>query len=173
MTAFDKALTVILREEGGFVNDPHDPGGMTNLGVTRAVWERYNGHASSEAEMRSLTPMQVGPLYKTQYWDKVCGDQLPGPLALCVFDFAVNGGVNRAARYLQMMVGAGTDGVIGPGTLAAVQQYVGQHGVDGAVKAYQDKRRGFYHSLGTFARFGRGWLSRVDYVQQQALAMIP
>jgi lysozyme family protein len=71
---FDSALEAVLHHEGGFVNHPRDPGGMTNLGVTKRVWEEWVGHEVDEATMRGLTPDLVAPLYKARYWDKVRGD---------------------------------------------------------------------------------------------------
>ena len=86
---FEKALETILHHEGGFVNHPRDPGGMTNLGVTKRVWEEWTQVEASEREMRSLTPEKVGPLYKARYWDKVKGDDLPSGLDLAVFDWII------------------------------------------------------------------------------------
>jgi lysozyme family protein len=71
---------MLLEHEGGFVNHPKDPGGMTNLGVTRATYEQFLGRAVTEAEMRALTPKDVGPLYKSEYWDKARCDDLPSGL---------------------------------------------------------------------------------------------
>ena len=89
---FEKALAHILESEGGFVNHPKDPGGMTNLGCTKAVWEEFVGHPVSEADMRALTPASVAPLYKRKYWDKVAGDDLPAGLDYAVFDAAIISG---------------------------------------------------------------------------------
>ena len=74
---FDECLAMLLSHEGGFVNHPKDPGGMTNLGVTKAVYDKYVGHESTEAEMRALTREDVAPIYKANYWDKACCDDLP------------------------------------------------------------------------------------------------
>lgn len=167
---FDRALSVVLRHEGGYVNHPSDPGGRTNLGVTQSTWENWIGKPASEADMRALTIDKVRPLYKERYWDAVSGDGLPARLALCVFDFAVNAGPGRAARYLQKVAGVTQDGKIGPATLAAVASYVSAHGEPAAVRAYQDARRGYYKQLSTFATFGRGWLRRVDEVEAEALS---
>ena len=114
---FEKALETILHHEGGFVNHPRDPGGMTNLGVTKRVWEGWTQVEADEREMRSLTPEKVGPLYKANYWDRVKGDDLPAGLDLAVFDWAVNSGTGRAAKKLQAMIGTTADGGIGPNTL--------------------------------------------------------
>ena len=73
---FDKCLALLLAHEGGFVNHPQDPGGMTNLGVTKRVWEEWTGHEVDEKQMRALTPETVAPLYKRKYWDACRSDDL-------------------------------------------------------------------------------------------------
>ena len=167
---FTAALAIILRHEGGFVNHPKDPGGMTNLGITKATLEGWRGRPVTEAEMRALTPADVAPIYRKNYWDKVKADELPAGLALCVFDFAVNAGPARAARYLQALVGSPQDGIIGPATVAATRAYVAAHGEKQAVETYQDARRAYYRSLSTFGTFGKGWLNRVAAIETAALA---
>src|ERR1700686_1791164 len=98
---FDNVLKLVLKEEGGFVNDPRDPGGMTNLGVTKRVWEAFVGHDVDEAGMRALTPPAVGPLYPQNYWNRVHADDLPVGVDYAVMDYAVNSGTSRAAKTLQ------------------------------------------------------------------------
>lgn len=168
---FTVALEEVLHHEGGYVNHPSDPGGRTNRGVTQRTWETWIGKPASEADMRALTVDDVRPLYRKRYWDEVRGDDLPGPLALCVFDFAVNAGPARAARFLQRLVGVAIDGVIGPATIAAVAGYTAKHGAASAVRAYQDARRHYYQGLSTFPTFGKGWMRRVDEVEAAALEM--
>jgi lysozyme family protein len=168
---FDACLAELLKHEGGYVNHPDDPGGRTNLGVTQRVYEAWIGHPVSEQIMRSLTPQHVRALYKANYWDAVKGDDLPAGVDLCVFDFAVNAGVNRASRYLQLMVGANADGKIGPNTLRQLQQYVRTHNLPHAVDRYQDLREAYYRKLKTFPTFGRGWLRRVADVRKAAKGM--
>ena len=87
---FQLCLSYLLKSEGGFVNNPKDPGGMTNLGVTKATYEAYVGHEVDEATMRSLSPNDVALLYKRNYWDKVAANSLPAGVDYCVFDTAVN-----------------------------------------------------------------------------------
>ena len=96
MSNWDDAFKLMLKSEGGFVNHPQDPGGMTNLGVTKSTWENWIGRQSDEAEMRNLTPAKVEPLYKKKYWDAVRADELPNGISYLVFDFAVNAGVEGA-----------------------------------------------------------------------------
>ena len=165
---FTHALTVILRHEGGFVNHPRDPGGMTNLGVTKRTWEGWTGKKAFEADMRALTAADVAPLYRKNYWDKLRCDDLPPALALCVFDFGVNAGPARAARFLQRLSGSSQDGVAGDTTVAVANEWAGRVGIGEAVKAYQDARRAYYRSLPTFGTFGRGWLRRVDETEAEA-----
>lgn len=169
---FDACLTEILHHEGGFVNHPRDPGGMTNLGVTKAVYEAWIGHPVSEQIMRKLTPQLVTPLYKKKYWDVVRGDELPIGLDLCVFDFAVNAGPARAARYLQRMIGAASDGVLGPQTMSVLNQYMASKKELYAVLYYQDMRRDYYKSLPAYGTFGRGWDRRVNEVENTATKMV-
>ena len=164
-TNFEDALAALLKHEGGYVNHPADPGGMTNLGVTKRVWEEWKGHAVDEAEMRALTPEKVGPLYKAKYWDMVHGDQLPSGVDLCVFDCAVNSGVKRASKLLQRAVGVDDDGVIGRGTLAAVEALSAEEIID----RFCAERLSFLEALPTFATFGKGWSRRVAGVKIESL----
>ena len=161
---WDEALRHILKYEGGYVNHKDDPGGMTNLGVTKRVWEEWTGKPATEADMRSLTPEMVGPLYKTRYWDAVRGDDLPSGIDLCVFDAAVNAGVNRASKFLQQAVGVTADGQIGPKTVEATTAKP----ADEVVAKFCDLREAHYKSLPTFATFGKGWMRRLASVESEA-----
>lgn len=168
---FAVCLAEVLHHEGGFVDHPRDPGGMTNLGITRKTWEDWTGKPASEADMRGLTVAKVTPLYRANYWDKVAGDDLHPALALCVFDFAVNASPARAARYLQTMLGVTRDGIVGPATVEAARGFVATVGAGEAVRRFQQSRRNYYKQLGTFDTFGRGWLRRVDAVETAALKL--
>ena len=165
---YDKCLETILHHEGGYVNHPKDPGGETNLGVTKRVYEEHGG----TKDMKDLTVEDVAPIYKSGYWDKMKGDSLPNGLDLCVFDFGVNAGPGRAAKYLQTMIGSTPDGGIGPMTLKAVSEYVEKHGLVKAIENYQDARQSYYEKLSTFDTFGRGWTRRVDETTQLAKTLI-
>lgn len=165
---WQKSFELMLKSEGGYVNNPADPGGMTNLGVTKATWENWVGRASDEAEMRSLTPEKVEPLYKKKFWDAVRGDELPVGLDYLLFDFAVNAGAGRSIKTLQSAVGVTPDGGFGPMTMAAVQAIDPKELIERFSQAKED----FYRSLPTFATFGRGWLNRVADVKLKATSMI-
>jgi lysozyme family protein len=165
---WNKAFTQMLASEGGYVNHPSDPGGRTNLGVTQRVWEEWTGNPSDEAEMRSLTPEMVEPLYKKRFWDAVRADELPSGVDYLLFDFAVNAGPGRAAKILQAAIGVTPDGGIGPMTLAAVAEQ------DPAelIEKFSQGKEAFYRSLNTFDTFGKGWLNRVAAVKVKAETML-
>jgi lysozyme family protein len=165
---FPKALAAVLVHEGGFVNNPKDPGGMTNLGCTKAVWEEHCGHPVDEKTMRALTPSDVGPLYKRKYWDKVFGDDLPAGVDYVVFDAAINSGPGRAAKWLQACVGVEVDGGIGPKTLAAVKAFDSKT----LIEDYCKRRLSYMMDLPTWDTFGRGWSRRVNDVEASALTQI-
>lgn len=165
---FNEALEAILHHEGGFVNHPKDPGGMTNLGVTKRVWEEWVGHEVDEKAMRALTPETVGPMYKAKYWDKIKGDDLPTGVDYAVFDAAINSGPGRAAKWLQSVVGAVPDGAIGAGTLGKVAAM----DAEDIVEKYQETRLAFMQSLPTWDTFGKGWGRRVTEVKDAALKMV-
>jgi lysozyme family protein len=164
---FESALKAILHHEGGYVNHPKDPGGMTNLGVTKRVWEEWVGHEVDEKTMRNLTPEIVGPMYKTKYWDKIKGDDLPTGVDYVVFDAAVNSGPGRAAKWLQACVGVEPDGGIGPKTLAAVNAFDANQ----LIEDYAKRRLSFLMDLQTWDTFGKGWGRRVAEVQKTGLDM--
>jgi lysozyme family protein len=164
---WDSCFEMVLKHEGGFVNHPKDPGGMTNLGVTKSAWESYCNRSSSEAEMRGLTPDIVKPLYKAMYWDKIKGDQLPSGVDYAAYDLAVNSGVGRAAKYLQEIAGVPADGVIGPKSLEAILACDPEQTAD----ALCDMRLDFLKRLPTFETFGKGWSRRVAEVKEKATSM--
>ena len=165
---FEDCLQTILHHEGGYVNHPKDPGGETNLGVTKRVYEEWGG----SKDMKDLTEEDVAPIYKKNYWDRVKGDHLPSGLDLAVFDWAVNSGTGRAAKKLQGMIGTEPDGGIGPNTLKALDMYVATEGLESTIDAYQAKRQEYYESLSTFKTFGKGWTRRVDETTKEALFLI-
>ena len=165
---YDKCFELLLHYEGGFVNNPHDPGGMTNLGVTKKAWEAFVGKEVDEEEMRALTPEVVGPFYKSHYWDKCHCDDLPAGVDAVVFDAAVNSGPGNAAKWLQHSVGVNADGAIGPHTLAEVAN----HAPAELVQIFSDTRLHFMQSLPTWSVFGKGWEARVENLREKALAMV-
>mgnify|MGYP003122042307 FL=1 len=165
---FEECMARLLDHEGGYIWHREDPGGETNLGVTRAVYEQYVGRQVMDGEMKGLTHDDVYPLYKENYWDRVRGDDLPSGVDWSTFDWAVNSGVSRSAKALQRIVGVEQDGGIGPMTLQAVAE------VEPAeiIEQMHHMRDSFYRSLSTFDTFGRGWTRRNDETKEQALNLL-
>jgi lysozyme family protein len=165
---YEFSLAQVLKSEGGYVNNPKDPGGETNMGVTKAAWSTWLKRTIMPGEMAQLTHADIIPFYKTLYWDKSYCNQLPTGIDYMVFDASVNMGVGQNIRLLQKSLGCVADGVIGPNTMKAIN--------DADVKTLIDKfsaqKEMFYRSLGTFATFGKGWLRRVAEVKQIALSML-
>jgi lysozyme family protein len=112
-------LPHILKHEGGWANHPRDPGGATMKGVIQRTYDSWRDRQGQPRQsVRNITDADVAAIYRRDYWDAIKGDDLPAGVDYCIFDFAVNSGINRASRYLQRAVGAGEDGAIGPATLA-------------------------------------------------------
>lgn len=119
---FASSLRIILRAEGGYVNDPNDPGGATNQGITQAVYDSWRrGRGLSTRPVRGIDPSEIRQIYLERYWTPARCDELSSPVALVHFDCAVNAGVEQAALTLQRAVGVTADGVIGPVTLATAR----------------------------------------------------
>ena len=163
---FEYAMRLLLRHEGGFVNHPKDPGGMTNLGVTKAVWDAHTGKDASEADMRALTQVAVQPVYKARYWDAIHGDDLPHGVDYCLFDCAVNSGPGRAVKLAQYVLHQKVDGSLGKNTLAAI------NAADPVefIEDYSQRRLDFLKSLPTWPTFGTGWGKRVSDVEIESKA---
>ena len=165
--AFAACLAVTLGEEGGYADNPKDPGGITNLGMTKASWESWVGHPVTVDTMRELTPEDVAPCYRVRYWMATGCDKMPRALALCVFDFAVNCGDGRAVMELQSLLGVAADGHVGSKTLQALNTYLASHNGP-PIAAYQQRRRNYYARLDNFGTFGKGWLARTDRITAKA-----
>jgi lysozyme family protein len=161
---FDECLKMLLHHEGGYVNHPKDPGGETNLGVTKRVYEKWGG----TKDMKDLTVEDVAPIYKKEYWDKCRCDELESGVDWAVFDWAVNSGTGRAAKAIQKICGATQDGAIGPKTLALI----GTQDTNYVVEEFGKIRQQFYESLKTFDTFGKGWTRRNKETTEKALEMI-
>lgn len=167
---FEQCLEWLLEHEGGFVDHPDDPGGMTNKGITANTYGRWLSEVMdvdatlSENTMRNIPDAHVEAIYRQEYWNKISGDKLPSGLDWAVFDWAVNSGPGRSARALQRIVGVKADGDIGPMTMAAVGKYDAAMLIDDMYY----RRQSFYERLKTFETFGNGWTRRNDETREQA-----
>lgn len=147
---FDRAFEIVLRHEGGYVNDPRDPGGETKYGISKRAYPKE--------DIANLTTARAKEIYRRDYWAKIKGDDLPWPIALAVFDSAVNCGVSRAAKWLQESIGTNADGVIGDVTVKLVKRN------SNPVRIAQDvltRRMIYYSILKHWKDYQRGWTARV------------
>lgn len=170
--SFDAAMDFVARWEGGFVDHPRDPGGATNLGVTQRVYDRHRRDQGKPVRsVREIAELEADQIYNQRYWLTAKCDHLPGPLAVIVFDCAVNQGPGIARRLLQVSAGAKADGKIGPLTLARVQlQWVGN---PAALIVELCARRALRYA-GTRNRdvFGLGWFRRLCDCERAALDLM-
>lgn len=151
MTAFDDSFTALIGNEGGYSNNPADPGGETMWGVTARV-ARKHGYTGP---MRDLPLNTARTIAKTEYWDAYRCDDMPAQVGFQVLDAAYNGG--HPAQWLQRAVGVAEDGTIGPVTLAAVKA-ADPDDVCLRLDAY---RLQYLTELTTWPTFGRGWARRI------------
>ena len=167
-TNFSQCFALVLKNEGGYVDNPSDPGGATNLGCTKATWEAWVGHPVTKDDIKALKPNDVMPLYKAKYCDTIKGDDLPEGVNYAVFDFAINSGPSRAAKTLQSVLSTNPDGQIGPTTLRALEAANPRE----VATAVCEARLAFLQSLPTYGTFGKGWSRRVSEVEQAAFNMV-
>lgn len=171
---FEQSLAWLLRHEGGFVDHPEDPGGMTNKGITAKTYERWlsevvdNEAEVTEEVMRNIPDNHVKQIYREEYWLKISGDNLPSGLDHAIFDWAVNSGPGRSARAIQKIVNVKADGDIGPKTLAAIREFDAASLIDDLYY----RRQAFYERLKTFETFGAGWTRRNDETREQAHSLV-
>ncbi|HEY8612121.1 MAG TPA: glycosyl hydrolase 108 family protein [Roseomonas sp.] len=164
---FDACLDAVLEAEGGFVNHPSDPGGATNMGITRRTLSEFREVEATVEDVRVLTRTEAREIYRARYWTPMRCAELPAGIDLMVFDFGVNAGPGRSLRLLQRSVGVAPDGSIGPITLAAVRACRAPD----LIARLAEGRLAYYRGLEAFPIFGRGWTRRVDHARQGALAM--
>lgn len=156
---FDRALAEILRHEGGYVNDPHDPGGETNMGISKRSYPLE--------DIKNMTRERAAVIYRRDFWNAVRADELPDGVDLAAFDAAVNSGPSRSAKWLQRAVAVRADGVVGPNTLAAV----GKADPARTINRMLDDRLAWLHGLPTWERYRIGWSRRIGEVRSVGLDM--
>lgn len=170
MDRFSECLAFTLREEGGYCDDPRDPGRATNMGITLATLRAWTGNPRlTAADIRGIRRSVAAGIYRAEYWNKLRCDALPTGIDLMVFDFGVNAGAAGSARLLQTMlgfIGDDLDGCIGPQTLDAVAAYAPRTAI-GTLAAAQVAH---YRTLAEFDDFGAGWLARTGRRKTAALA---
>ena len=147
--SFNTALAFVLAREGGYSNDPRDPGGETNFGICKA--------SNPSVDIKALTRETAAAIYRRDYWKAGGCEGLPAPVAVMHFDCCVNQGVGTAAKILQLAAGVTADGKIGPKTLGAVQRAK----PDDLLTEYAARRADHYGRLPHFPTYGLGWMRRL------------
>lgn len=166
---FDLALKHVLKFEGGYSDHPRDPGGATNFGITIGVLREFRGAPVTKQGVRALTLAEAARIYRSRYWDAVACNHLPSGIDLAVFDCAVNQGVGRAARFLQLAANVNIDGIIGPVTINAVNA-AEQDALLGEFMAQRMRSYGLLRKL--FRTFGLGWSRRLMATHATALQIM-
>ncbi|MDG2958857.1 glycoside hydrolase family 108 protein [Exercitatus varius] len=150
---FQQVFDRVVGHEGGYVNDPHDPGGETNWGITKYT-ARENGYTGS---MKAMTREQAFKIYEKAFWQRYHCEKLPEAVAFQFFDAAVNHGTGTASRMLQRAVNVADDGIVGKVTLSAVEKMP----ISDLLLRFNAERIRFYTKLKNFPRYGKGWMNRI------------
>jgi lysozyme family protein len=153
---FERAIPILLEEEGGLVDNPRDPGGLTNYGISQRSYPHV--------DIRALTPASAAAIYARDFWPACGADKLPWPLCSFVFDHCVNAGSVAAIKCLQRAAHVNADGQLGPLTLGAVDRL----NLRTLCRQFNVERCRYYTSLEGFPTFGLGWLGRVASVALKA-----
>jgi lysozyme family protein len=175
MDNFAPSLAHVLASEGGKVDNPRDPGGRTNCGITQREYDAWRTrHGQPPRDVWLLDPNEREAIYREDYWNKVSGDLLPHGVDYATFDFAVNSGpheadvcLQRAIEALQSSAGVTADGVIGPVTLAALNAADPLR----VIHEICAERLAFMQEHCDWADFGNGWSKRVASVEITARGM--
>lgn len=145
---FDQAFERLVSNEGGYVNNPEDPGGETKFGISKRSYPTV--------DIANLTRDEAKEIYRRDFWQRGSMDQYDGAIAFQAFDAAVNHGIETAIRLLQRAAGVADDGHIGPITIAAIKS----KSVTDMLMLFIAQRIKFWTRLSTWATFGRGWANR-------------
>ncbi len=159
MTAsFEKAVEIILENEGGYVNNPLDPGGETKYGISKRTYPNI--------DIKNLTKEGAKEIYYRDFWMPLKLTNLTDKnLSLHVFDMGVNAGKSRAVKILQKIVMVPEDGIMGNDTIAAAN-----NSFKDLATLYSNARKEFYTNLaksGSYSAFLKGWLNRVLSVDKK------
>ena len=147
--AFDIVFDRVIGHEGGYVNDPNDPGGETKWGISKRSYPHLN--------IAELTREDAKGIYRKDFWNVIKADNLPDGVAFQVFDFAVNSGVSTGIRYFQRALGVADDGIWGPISQAAADAASETDMIMGIIA----ERLDFMTRLKNWPHHGKGWTRRM------------
>lgn len=151
LSNYTKSLAYVLKDEGGYTNDPRDPGGPTNFGITIADYRMYINKGGTAEDVKNMTVTQAKTIYKSKYWDAMNCSDLPSGVDYTVFDYGVNSGITRSKRVYNQFKSLSDPVKI--------------------INAINDERLAFLKSLKTWPTFGKGWGPRVQRVRTNSISM--
>lgn len=159
MSDFNRALKILLEQEGGYSDHPADKGGKTMYGITERVAREHGYHGP----MVALPLATASMIYHAEYWQAVKAEDMPWPLSMYVFDCAVNQGPGVAVRLLQAALDTIQDGVFGPTTKRLAADSTPWHAA-----RFMAMRANRYVNSGQYMTFGTGWMTRLFEVAEKA-----
>lgn len=165
---FGIALRTLFEQWGAFQDHPTDPGRVSNLGVTRRVWESWVGREVSDNEMQALTPELVTPMFKATLWNAIGGDGLPAGVDVVVFDLAVNSGPRYAVQVLQKLLGAELGGLVNPEMLRKAADADPRK----LVADYTAERLAYLKMIPDWSTSGEDWEKRVAATRAAAESVL-
>ena len=151
---FDKALNILFENEGGYVNDPDDPGGETKFGISKRSYP--------DIDIKNLTQEQAKRIYRRDFWKPCACDRYPDALSVAVLDYAVHSGKRRAIKDFQRSLGVVVDGISGSQTIGAANRLPPRP----VFESYMNKRLNFLMSLKNWKKYGDGWGKRIKHVKE-------
>ena len=165
----DPILIDTLVYERGYSNNPHDPGGSTDYGITQKTYDSYRiVHRLTRASVKLIQISERDQIYREQYWNHIQGDVLRSGIDMSVFDCAVNSGPVEAIILLQKALSIKADGHLGVQTLARLR---GVNDIEALIQQYNSYRLGFMHRLRNFKFFDKGWTARVHQVNEKSMQL--
>ena len=178
---FPRCLDFVFAREGGYTDDPRDPGAATNHGSTAATLQAWRGHSVTPLDVQQLGKPEAARIYHSRYWDAAWCDAMPGGIDLLVFDAAVNTGAQRSLDFLKVQIGLGVpirgrhhrihpvDRHLAAGLEQSVLDRLAGLCVPAVIMGLCGRRTAYYRSLPGFGAFGRGWLARVALAELLAM----
>jgi len=166
---FERAQEIVREFEGGYSDDPKDPGGATNFGITHKTLAAWRGKPVSKADVANMSYQEAKDIYFSEYWSKSSCGAMPGPLALPVYNVAVHAGRGTAATYLQKALNrngaaVAVDGGIGGETLGAIAKTPLPDVIGDVIDLYDAKLR----AHPDYEHFKNGFNRRVNKLRLEA-----
>lgn len=172
MANFNQAFTLVLKNEGGYSNDPLDAGGETYKGIARNKNRNWPGWAVVDAAKnkpnfpRALNAntdlqLEVESFYQQHYWNTIRGDEITNQdIAFSLFDFGVNAGVGTSSKLAQKVAGVKIDGKIGMESITAINQMNARHFLAAFTLAKIERYCKLCEQKTTNKKFFYGWVRR-------------